>query len=79
MHWTKFGQKKKNGLIWNFFPTARLDGVLSADISVSSMDINQCDAAPESSGDPHQIVDHFMGSHKCDNLTSRVSHDLAPP
>ena len=50
----------------------RWEGVLSVDISVSSMDINQCDAAPESS-DGHQIVDHFMGSHKCDNLTSKVS------
>ena len=50
------------------------------DISVTSMDVNQCDSRPElseSSGEPSGaeqslIVDHFMGTHKCDNGSSRV-------
>ncbi|KAI9552491.1 hypothetical protein GHT06_022857 [Daphnia sinensis] len=45
----------------------RLDGLLTVDVSVSSMDINQCGDGP-SSVEPtadQQTITHFSGTHKC--------------
>ncbi|XP_057380872.1 probable G-protein coupled receptor CG31760 [Daphnia carinata] len=45
----------------------RLDGLLTVDVSVSSMDINQCGDGPssvEATAD-QQTVTHFSGTHKC--------------
>uniref|UniRef100_A0A0P5ZVZ6 G-protein coupled receptor n=1 Tax=Daphnia magna TaxID=35525 RepID=A0A0P5ZVZ6_9CRUS len=45
----------------------RLDGLLTVDVSVSSMDINQCGDGPssvETTAD-QQTITHFSGTHKC--------------
>ena len=66
----------------------RLYGQLSFDITVSEMDVNQCDDAsvtsslPDSGGRAAEdgerpIVTYFMGTHKCHNETSTVPYRFA--
>jgi hypothetical protein len=50
----------------------RLDGLLTVDVSVSSMDINQCDDGPSDSSDQQQIVAHFAGTHKCHETSTVI-------
>lgn len=44
----------------------RLVGLLSADVDVSEIDINQCDSLTNSSQ-----ISAFLNTHKCDNVTSQ--------
>lgn len=46
--------------------------MLTVDVSVSSMDINQCDDGPSDSSDQQQIVAHFAGTHKCHETSTVI-------
>lgn len=49
----------------------RLKGIVSLDIDISSLEINQCEANTEDEND-NQIYS-FHGTHKCPNDTTYVS------
>lgn len=62
----------------NFNFRLRLIGVLSVDVDVSDIDVNQCDqmtmVSPAGNfSNSHQWqMDIFLGTHKCHNHTSKV-------
>lgn len=47
------------------FELARLDGLLSVDVSVSGFDVNQCSDSPDPGA-----VSFFAGTHKCHESSS---------
>ena len=80
--WPYFHCSSKRWLITYSIPVTRgpsssdrLDGLLTVDVSVSSMDINQCGVHPNNNnnntipagtdGSDAQTVMHFGGTHKC--------------
>lgn len=54
-----------------YFPN-RLDGLLSVDVAVSTMDINQCGERSTPAGYDQQTIMHFTGTHKCHQTSTVV-------
>lgn len=51
--------------------------MLSLDVDVTSLDINQCDPSYDANGQlvdpPESQLSYFLGTHKCDNESAKVS------